>query len=76
MLISTVLIGERVMAAVFTGVEEGSFAFPVWLPQASTFSETVMFYTLFLKFVQYIAIPATLLWLAYAYGRDTADSAD
>ena len=75
-LTSVVVIADRVLTAVFTDVVDGSAAFPVWLPQAGTSGETVVFYTLLLNFLQFVALPATLMWLAYAYGRYTAASAD
>lgn len=75
-LLTLVIIGERVLTTVFTGVTEGSATLPMWLPQAGTTGETVVFYTLLLNVLQFVAIPATLMWLAYAYGHYTAGSAD
>ena len=75
-LITATLIGERVLTAAFTGVLDGSAAFPVWLPRLSTIGETVVFYTLLLEALKFIAIPMALVWLAYAYGRYTAVDSD
>ena len=71
-LITTTLLGERVLTAVFDSVLEGSSIMPMWLPQLGTIGKTVTFYMLLLDFLHFIAIPVTLMWLAYAYGRRTA----
>ena len=72
-LTTAVLIGDRLLTAVFAGVLEGSLGFPVWFPQFSAIGQTVLYYTLLLKFLQFIAVPVALVWLAYAYGRYTAN---
>ena len=73
MLITAVLIGDRLIAAASAGVVEGSSEFPVWLPQFGTIGRTFLYYTLLLEFLQFIALPVALMWLAYAYGQYTAN---
>ena len=75
LLVVTAVFGELILTAVIEGVLEGS-AFPVWLPQLGTIGQTVLYYSLVLKFLQLILIPAGLMWLAYAYGRYTAMQTD
>lgn len=73
----TVLIGEHLLRTAFAGFREGSSGFPVWLPQLSSAGETVLFYIMLFGFLKFIAIPVTLVWLGYAYGRfSAADSAN
>lgn len=67
-LLATVLIGDRVLNTVISGVLERGADFPVWLPHFSSVGETVLFYTLLFDVLKFVAVPATLLWLAYAYG--------
>ena len=75
-LVMTAVLGELVLTTVIEGVLEGSSAFPVWLPQFGTIGQTVLYYSLLLKFLQLILIPAALMWLAYTYGRYTATQTD
>ena len=72
----TAVLGELVLTTVFERVLEGSSAFPVWLPQFGTIGQTVLYYSLLLRFLELILIPVALMWLAYAFGRYTAVQTD
>ena len=75
LLITTALFGELLLTTVIEGVLEGA-AFPVWLPQFGTIGQTVLYYSLLLRFLQLVLVPAALMWLAYAYGQYTTVQTD
>jgi hypothetical protein len=68
-LIATVAIGERALTIALDGVGEGAATVPAWLPRLGTIGETVVFYAALFDALKFLAVPAALVWLAYAYGR-------
>jgi len=70
LLLTVVLLGERVLAGAFANISGSGL--PGWLPQFGTTGQTVTYYLLAFDVLQFIALPVTLLWLAYAYGRHRA----
>jgi len=70
LLLTVVLLGDQVLTVAFADI--GGSGLPAWLPLSGTIGQTVAFYLLFFDVLKYIALPVTLLWLAYAYGRHRA----
>lgn len=70
-LLAVVLTAELALTTAFDGFEDGA-GFPAWLPQLGSVGETVVFYLLALDLLKFVAIPATLVWFGYAYGRYSA----
>ena len=68
-LVPLVLLGELLLRVAVDDIREGASGFPAWLPPFGTIGETVLFYTTLLNVFEYVAVPAVLVWLAYAYGR-------
>jgi hypothetical protein len=68
-LFATVLIGEYLLMEFVIGVSDDVTTLPAWLPQFSMVGKTVVYYALFFDFLKFIAIPLTLVWLGYAFGR-------
>jgi hypothetical protein len=50
-------------------VIDGRGGFPLWLPHFGTLGKTYTYYLLFFDFLRFVALPAALMWVAYAYGR-------
>lgn len=73
-LLATVLIGERLLTIAVAGVRSGASGFPVWLPELGSVGETIVLYSMLFDVLKFVAIPAVLLWLAYQYGRHSADN--
>lgn len=68
-LLVIVLLGEFFMEPMFIAALQGATSLPPWLPQFQMTGKTVGFYMFLLKILEFIAIPAVLIWVAYAYGR-------
>ena len=71
-LLTTVLIGERLLTIAVDGIRQGSSRFPVWLPKLGAIGETIVFYSMLFDVLKFVAIPAVSLWFAYQYGRHSA----
>lgn len=73
-LLTIVLVGEWLFSTAVDGVRQGSSEFPVWLPELGSVGETIVFYSLLFDVMKFVAIPAGLLWLAYQFGRYSAET--
>jgi len=73
-LLSITLIGDRLLEIAFSGFATGATDLPMWLPQLGSAGQTAVFYIMAMEFLRYIAIPASLIWLAYSYGRYVSGS--
>lgn len=72
-LLIAIAVGEWVLAAAFADVGAGRL--PAWLPQFGSVGETVVLYIRLVDVLTYVGVPATLVWLGYAFGRDGATGA-
>ncbi|MFC7132685.1 MULTISPECIES: hypothetical protein [Salinibaculum] len=72
-LLTTILVGERLLTMAVAGVRQGSSGFPVWLPELGSIGETIVFYSMLFDMLKFIVLPAGFLWLAYQYGRFSAN---
>ncbi|MDS0260917.1 hypothetical protein NDI56_16065 [Haloarcula sp. S1CR25-12] len=68
-LLAVTAIGNELLRIAFSGFATGSADLPVWLPQLGSVGQTAVLYITVMEFLKYIAIPASLIWLAYSYGR-------
>ncbi|WEL22540.1 hypothetical protein HBNXHr_2497 [Halorhabdus sp. BNX81] len=68
-----ILFGERIVVSTLEGIVNGAGDFPLWLPRLGTLGETFVYYLLFFDFLKFVVLPITLMWIAYAYGRYSAD---
>jgi hypothetical protein len=73
-LVGVTLVGDRLLEIAFSGFATGASDLPVWLPQLGTVGQTAVIYLVAMDFLRYIAIPASLIWLAYSYGRYVSSS--
>lgn len=76
MLLMVVLSGEYTLTVAFAGIGEGATDFPVWLPRLDSVGETVVFYTTIFDAIKFVAVPVTVIWLAYNYGRHYSTLSD
>ena len=74
-LVVVLLIGEHILASVTYNMLYGTGVFPVWFPHFRVVGTTLFAYNLFFDFLKFIAIPATLVWVGYVYGRYTTITA-
>lgn len=72
-LVATIVIGERLLTVAVAGVRQGTSGFPVWLPELGSIGETLVFYSMLFDVLKFIVLPTVLLWLAYQYGRVSAN---
>lgn len=56
------------------GVRQEPSGFPVWLPELGSIGETIVFYSMLFDILKFVVLPAILLWLAYQYGRFSANT--
>lgn len=75
-LVTVVVSGEHALTVAFAGIGEGTTDLPVWLPRLGSVGETVLFYTTLVDALKFIAIPVSVIWLAYNYGRHHDDPSD
>ena len=64
--LAAVVGGEVLLTAAFADAGAGV---PAWLPQFGTVGQTVLLYSLLSNVLSYVALPATLFWVGYAYGH-------
>jgi len=73
-LVAITLVGNRLLEIAFSGFATGDANLPMWLPQLSSAGQTAVLYIFAMDILRYIAIPASLIWLAYSYGRSVSGS--
>lgn len=73
-LLATLLLGERLLTMAVAGVRQGSSGFPVWLPELGSIGETIVLYSVLFDVLKFVVLPAGLLWIAYRYGRFSANA--
>lgn len=74
LLLTVILLGDQVLAVAFADI--GGSGLPGWLPQFGTVGQTVTYYRLSIDALTFIALPVSLLCLAYTYGRHRATDSD
>jgi len=74
-LLAAILFSERIVEPTFVRVVNGAGDFPLWLPRLGMLEETqtLVYYLLLFDFLKFVVLPITLMWIAYAYGRYSAD---
>ena len=71
-LLVLVFVGEGALRVAFGGGSGGVSSLPPWLPRFGSVGETVFAYALLFDALKFVAVPAALVWVGYAYGRRSA----